>query len=105
MKTIGEKAAEFATREAKNIIEYAFLYKAYYVGATEALASQWRSVEDELPEDDNTVLVRLESEEFEKPTYSTGFCVDGHFNLPDIFYCDCKVTHWMPIPELKTEEQ
>lgn len=54
--TIGERAAAYAERyEARPMAETAI--RAYINGATEALASQWRSVEEELPEPDTMCLV------------------------------------------------
>lgn len=54
--TIEERATAYAERyEARPMAETAI--RAYIAGATEALASQWRSVEEELPESDTMCLV------------------------------------------------
>lgn len=54
--TIGERATAYAERyEARPMAETAI--RAYIAGATEALASQWRSVKEELPEPDTMCLV------------------------------------------------
>lgn len=54
--TIEERATAYAERyEARPMAETAI--RAYINGATEALASQWRSVEEELPEPDTMCLV------------------------------------------------
>ena len=67
--------------------------RAYIAGATEALASQWRSVEEELPEDDETVL-----------TYLSYGHVLAYYSEQDRMwfaygnYGDINPTHWMQIP-------
>ena len=54
--TTEERATAYAERyEARPMAETAI--RAYIAGATEALASQWRSVEEELPEPDTMCLV------------------------------------------------
>lgn len=92
--TIGERATAYAERyEARPMAETAI--RAYINGATEALASQWRSVEDELPKDDETVL-----------TYSSFGHVLAYYSEQDKMwfaygnYGDINPTHWMPIPSL-----
>lgn len=90
--TTEEKATAYAERyEARPMAETAI--RAYIAGATEALASQWRSVEEELPEDDETVL-----------TYSSYGHVLAYYSEQDRMwfaygnYGDINPTHWMQIP-------
>ena len=72
------------------------IQQAYLAGATEALASQWVSVEDLLPEDDETVL-----------TLSSYGPVLAYYSKQDEMwfaygnYGDITPTHWLPIPPLK----
>lgn len=64
-------------------------------GYTAAEQSMWRSVEDELPEDDETVL-----------TYSNYGPVLAYYSEQDKMwfaygnYGDINPTHWMPIPPI-----
>lgn len=71
--------------------------QAYLTGATEALASQWVSVEEELPEDMVNVLVHCSDAD---PELSD--CIAYLKNMVwcflDDFYIGCTVSHWMPIP-------
>lgn len=71
--------------------------QAYLAGATEALASQWVSVEEELPEDMVNVLVHCSDAD---PELSD--CIAYLKNMVwcflDDFYIGCTVSHWMPIP-------
>ena len=109
MKSIEEKAKEYSEQifakalkapwpEAKQFFE-----ETYLAGATEALSSQWRSVEDELPEIDKEVVV----------IYShalTPSCIEkaiAYFDGEDWYTTDgthIRPTHWMSIPELPKSE-
>ena len=110
MKTIEEKARIY-TKTAAPLMAYSsgLILNAYIAGATEALASQWRSVVDELPSENEEVLCRMAS---------NGAIVSGYIAInkegqpivatnPDFHFEDYgsyECTHWMPIPELpKTE--
>lgn len=93
--TIGERAAAYAENLASvptDDIAYA-IGRAYIDGATEALASQWRSVEEEEPPIGKLILCR--------DAYSVALCIydgedmceaqnDGVLNMP----------YWMLIPSL-----
>lgn len=75
--------------------------------ATEALALQWRSVEEELPEDDRLVLAHF-SDVYPKLSYATAYYRDGAWQIPDDWYYDCKIDFWKPIPpipETNTEKK
>ena len=114
MKTIEEKATHADKLFCEIIDKYQTaprpefrdtLAEIYLAGAKEALASQWRSVEDELPEIDKEVVVvyshPLTPNFIEKAmAYSDGedwYTTDGEHLRP---------THWMPIPEPpKTENE
>lgn len=69
--------------------------QAYLDGYTACEQSMWRSVEEELPEDDETVL-----------TYSNYGPVLAYYSEQDKMwfaygnYGDINPTHWMPIPSL-----
>lgn len=63
---------------------------AYLAGATEALASQWVSVEVRLPEDNTLVVVWINS------TILTDYCESGEWHYHGVRF-------WLPIPPLKGE--
>lgn len=97
--TIGERAAAYAENLAPvptDDIAYA-IGCAYIDGATEALASQWRSVEDELPEDGETVLLSI-----------NGSRLTGYYSHDDELwevdgigaYERNDVSHWCKLPSL-----
>lgn len=69
--------------------------KGFMAGVSFRERSMWRSVEDEMPEDDETVL-----------TYSNYGPVLAYYSEQDKMwfaygnYGDINPTHWMPIPSL-----
>lgn len=77
----------------KNIKQ--MIANGYASGYTAHEQSMWRSVEEELPKDDETVL-----------TYSSYGHVLAYYSEQDKMwfaygcYGDIKPTHWMPIPPL-----
>lgn len=73
-------------------------YDGYIQGAKDALKSQWRSVKDELPEDDTLVLVEMKDDESEL-CHTTAYRLNGVWAIPDEYYYDCEILAWMPIPE------
>lgn len=73
---------------------------AYKQGATEALASQWVSVEDRLPEEKKNVLVHC-SDADPEISDCIAYFKDGVWCFMDEFYYDCTVSHWLPIPPMK----
>ena len=76
----------------------------YMTGATEALAGQWRSVEDELPEVDKDVLVGMGCGEFGVAwlsALSNGTC--KWYSTDDTLSLD-NIKYWMPIPEPPKDE-
>lgn len=94
--TIGERATAYAERyEARPMAETAI--RAYIAGATEALASQWRSVEEELPSNDDKVFVII------RGAYVCGW-YDHKYESWEIFgmgsYNRKDASYWMPIPSL-----
>lgn len=118
--TTEEKATAYAERyEARPMAETAI--RAYIAGATEALASQWRSVEEELPEIQNgKKMIRVLAWIGDEPLVCWYTC-HGRFlttlAAKDRYSYDCMakvkvhlsseredvteiVTHWMPIPSL-----
>ncbi len=79
----------------------------YMFGANEALNSQWRKPEDEMPKDGDVVLIReyyrsartgrfvnhvREFVFFEKYGFTLEEKINNHLRY--------RITHWMPIPEL-----
>ena len=94
--TTEEKATAYAERyEARPMAETAI--RAYIAGATEALVSQWRSAEDELPEDGETVLLSI-----------NGSRLTGYYSHDDELwevdgigaYERNDVSHWCKLPSL-----
>lgn len=75
------------------------LKQVWLDGYTAAEQAQWRSVEEELPEDDRLVLAHFSDVEPEL-SYATAYHKDGAWNTPDDWYYDCKIDFWMPLPEL-----
>lgn len=100
--TIEEKAKAYAENQL-HVVDWGFDYeditRGFLAGATEALASQWRSVEEELPEDNRLVLAHFSDVDPEL-SYATAYYRDGAWQTPDDWYYDCKIDFWMPIPSL-----
>ncbi|MDE7345375.1 MAG: DUF551 domain-containing protein [Muribaculaceae bacterium] len=116
MKTIEEKAKAYATNNATIPIFYNPDVKvdiskqiklAYLAGATEALAGQWRSVEDELPKAEQDVLVAIDTQTNHQfafawlSTLSNGTL--RWYSYDDTFPLD-KIRYWMSIPEPPKDE-
>lgn len=78
------------------------LEQAYLAGATEALASQWKDPEVELPEDDSVVLAKIAetANEHEFIRYTVARYTDGCWIFQDGYFEDCMVSHWLRIPAL-----
>lgn len=105
MKEPCRQAQEYAEKKYYNIIPtltvkpwcevIPMVAQAYSDGYTAAEQSMWRRVEEELPEDDETVL-----------TYSSYGHVLAYYSEQDKMwfaygnYGDINPTHWMPIPSL-----
>ena len=69
--------------------------KGYEYGRRDALALQWRSVDDELPENDSDVLVRYR--DLGATLYAVAY-YDGEDWYTNGGY-HIRPTHWMSIPE------
>ena len=100
-----EKARAYADRyEAKPMAETAI--RAYIAGHFEALASQWVSVEDRLPEFNERVVVRCV--EYGRPSmfiaqripHDTADRNNTRWHWTQVMR-DESITHWLPIPPLK----
>lgn len=101
MNTIAEKVSEKALAYVRNTqIRYSdeSIARAYIAGWFEALQSQWRSVEDELPEIDDYVLVIFSRSCI--PTYIEKAV--AYYNGEE-WYTQAgwhiQPTHWLPISE------
>lgn len=70
--------------------------KGFMAGVSFREQSMWRSVEEELPEDDRLVLAHFSDVEPEL-SYATAYHKDGAWNTPDDWYYDCKIDFWRPI--------
>lgn len=96
-----QQAQEYADAKVKenygseSNFEWMHIKQAYSDGYTACEQSMWRSVEEELPEDDETVL-----------TYSNYGPFLAYYSKQDKMwfvygsYGDINPTHWMPLPEL-----
>ena len=113
MKTIEEKAYSHIDKIFSEIIDKyqtapwnefrEALARIYLAGAKEALAGQWRSVKDELPEIDKEVVVVY------SPLLTPNFIEKAiaYFDGEDWYTHDgehIRPTHWMPIPEPPKDE-
>lgn len=107
-KTKDQQAQEYAKQIQKGFIhhrlvteELAFedIEAAWLDGYTACEQSMWRSVEEELPEDDRLVLAHFSDVDSEL-SYATAYYRDGAWQTPDDWYYDCKINFWMPIPSL-----
>lgn len=83
--------------------------QAYLDGYTACEQSMWRSVEEELPEDDRLVLAHFSDVDPEL-SYATAYYRDGAWQTPDDWYYDCKIDFWKPImppslPDTNTEKK
>ncbi len=106
--TIEERATAYAERyEARPMAETAI--RAYINGATEALASQWRSVEEELPEPDTMCLV-FGYQDLDFNGRLTRYTMMAWYDGEDFMdaYNDRKYhpVKWMaiPLPDINTEK-
>lgn len=106
MKTIEEKAHRHAIEAFRGFLKEEHctagklrdaIERAYIAGAAEALAGQWRSVEDELPKEYDVVVVIFR-------------CSDSPYTENAVAYWDgedwytmddkhIRPTHWMSIPD------
>lgn len=134
MKTKEQLAQEYAEKKVQNeygisretFIEascrfgYDDVVQANIDGYTAGEQSQWRSVEEELPEENLTALCRLDDGEYivarfdHMDVYNDDkggvyavpeWCVE---NGCESYTLDSEITHWMPIPSLlatNTEKQ
>ena len=110
MNTIEEKAIAytestdtrvFGSEETLDATE--LIQKGYIAGAKEALAGQWRRVEDELPKDQRDVFVRFVN-------YAGGVEYDCAYYDGEDWYTNggdhIRPAYWMTIPELpKTDKK
>lgn len=86
-----------------------FLAQAFEDGYTACEQSMWRSVEDELPENDRLVLAHF-SDVDPEVSYASAYYRNGAWQTPDDWYYDCKIDFWMPImppslPNTNTEKK
>lgn len=79
--------------------------KAFISGATFALQNQWISVEEALPIEDEPVFIAIKEKKEDDTKFNVAFFDKeiGWFAF-GFGLCD-KITHWMPIPQLKGGEK
>lgn len=72
-----------------------------------ALSHQWVSVDEAVPRDNRTVIVKCKVEDdfidpdyVEDLSYTVARYSDGGWCLADDWYYDCKVLAWLQIPQL-----
>ena len=90
MKTILEAAEEFSSKELPRVSRE-LLFNGFINGAE--FAQRWIPVEEELPSNVSSILVR--NSDF-SPIRSTALYQDGKF-YPDFLLTHDQVTHWRPI--------
>lgn len=109
MKTVEQKAIDYANENTTIGLSKEMAVRAYIAGTFESLSSQWRSVDDELPDENTLVLCRMKN---------TGAIVSGFITkrwrpypegstLPNFHFEDYggyECTHWMPLPPNTPEE-
>ena len=98
-KTIEEAAVTHANNTYPNRpLENEAARQGFIDGGYYSLTHQWRSVEDELPEDDDTVFVSDEN----------GYHIASYFN-GEWYSSDDEFTRnpqmWLPIPSLNPEQR
>ncbi len=84
MKTPEELAEEYLRYES----ESHYWAKQAFLAGYQAVAPQWISVKDRLPENESTCLIVSAKEE--------GICVALAI---EPYWSKWEVTHWMPLPE------
>lgn len=107
MKNKDQQAQQYAEKMAEGLFKNPWVdpqkevttkfKQAYSAGYTACEQSMmWRSVEDELPEDDRLVLAHFSDVDPEL-SYATAYYRDGAWQTPDDWYYDCKIDFWKPI--------
>lgn len=117
-KTIEEAAREYAKENSWSVLGEGIQLSCIegadsdFAGhlvefAKEILTHQWRSVEDELPEDGDVVLAKIAetADEHKFIQYSIACYIEGYWSLQDTYFDDCTVSHWLPIPSLNPEQR
>lgn len=121
MKTKEQQAQEYAEKKLKenlytDLSDYVFyrteIKQAYLDGYTACEQSRWRSVEDELPEENLTALCRLDDGEYIVARFDHMEVYDDGqgrvYAVPEWWVeqgCESytlgnEITHWMPIPPI-----
>lgn len=113
-QTKSQQAQEYAEKKIQETIPECYLHddqiynaddikdaykQAYLDDYTVCEQSMWRSVDDEMPEDDRLVLAHFADVEPEL-SYATVYYSDGAWHIPDDWYYDCKIDFWIPIPPI-----
>ena len=104
---IEKEAQDYADRLAElRPTIFPDIAEAFKDGAHFALASQWISVEEQLPEDINPKLVYVEDIGISPElSHTIAYYEKGTWHFLDSYYYDCKISHWLPIPELNPEKE
>lgn len=80
--------------------------EAFVAGAYHALQHQWISVDEQLPEDINPKLVYVEDIGISPElSHTIAYYEKGTWHFLDSYYYDCKISHWLPIPQLNPEKE
>jgi hypothetical protein len=96
MKTIKEAASDYVWESGENHPQSCFIAGAQF-------AQQWISVDDELPEEYTTVLVRYSYEFKDEYFYCIACYCNGHWKDSYLSHCLCcginriSITHWRAI--------
>ena len=104
VKRAEEVTSRFSYRNGYSTAKDAFIEGAKFADANQP--SPWISVEEKLPEPEKEVIV-LAKDKYIDIDHLTNDGEDGYYwwkNDETIWCEDDKITHWMPIPELKQQD-
>lgn len=102
-KYIPESYGDMRHRRVAERFDSYDIEQAYQDGAQEALASQWVSVEDALPEDDEDVVLVYAYDPYSGSPYFDLATLDGEWYSISGMAID--VIKWMKIPPLNPEKE
>ncbi len=97
MKTIEQRAIDYAEANVSYGMSKEMAIRAYIAGATEALAGQWHTYpEDDFPEDGNEYIVL---------TSSGDYCAVNKYARKEMVKQYQNIIAWMAIPEPPKPEE
>lgn len=74
--------------------------------AKHCISHQWVCVEERLPEGIDPVLVYVSDVSIPPElSHTIAYFEKGAWHFLDSYYYDCKISHWLPIPQLNPEKE